>query len=112
MARPAVRRASHHATAHISGVAAIPAVLENLGASPAAVFAEAGVDLALFDDPENLISLKDLGHLVELCVAWTGCQHFGLLVGQRGGLQSLGLVGLVVRFSPDVRTALRRLGRQ
>jgi AraC-like DNA-binding protein len=111
MARPALTRRSHRATAHISGVAAIPAVLESLGASPAEVFAEAGVDLALFDDPENLISLTELGHLVKLCVARTGCQHFGLLVGQRGGLQSLGLVGLVVRFSPDVATALRRLGQ-
>jgi AraC-like DNA-binding protein len=111
MARPAVRHASHPATAHISGVAAIPAVLESLGASPAELFADADIDLALFDDPENLISLADLGRLVKLCVARTGCQHFGLLVGQRGGLQSLGLVGLVVRFSPDVATALRRLGQ-
>jgi AraC-like DNA-binding protein len=92
-------------------VAAIPAVLESLGARPAEVFAGAGVDLALFDDPENLISLTDVGHLVKMCVASTGCQHFGLLVGQRGGLQSLGLVGLAVRFSPDVATALRRLGQ-
>jgi AraC-like DNA-binding protein len=111
MARPATSRAPHYATAHISGVAAIPAVLESLGADPAEVFAEAGLDLALFSDLENLISLKELGALVKLCVARTGCQHFGLLVGQRGGLQSLGLVGLVVRFSPDVRTALRRLGQ-
>jgi AraC-like DNA-binding protein len=111
MDRPIVRRASQRATAHISGVAAIPAVLESLGARPAEVYAEAGVDLALFDDPENLISLADLGRLVKVCVASTGCQHFGLLVGQRGGLQSLGLVGLVVRFSPDVVTAMRRLSR-
>jgi AraC-like DNA-binding protein len=111
MARPVVRHASHRATAHIRGVAAIPAVLESLDARPAEVFAEAEVDLALFDDPENLISLADLGRLVKLCVARTGCQHFGLLVGQRGGLGSLGLVGLVVRFSPDVATALRKLGQ-
>ena len=39
----------------------------------------------------------------------TGCQHFGLMVGQQGGLHSIGLVGLVVRYSPDVETALRKL---
>jgi AraC-like DNA-binding protein len=111
MDRPTAICAPIRATAHISGVAAIPDVLESLGARPAEVFAEAGVDLALFDDPENLISLVDVGHLVKTCVASTGCQHFGLLVGQRGGLQSLGLVGLAVRFSPDVATALRRLGQ-
>jgi AraC-like DNA-binding protein len=111
LGQPAIKHASQPATAHISGVAAIPAVLESLGAKPAEVFAEAGVDLGLFDDPENLIALPALGSLVKRCVARTGCQHFGLLVGQRGGLQSLGLVGLVVRFSPDVETALRSLGR-
>jgi AraC-like DNA-binding protein len=111
MDRPTAAHAPSHATAHISGVAAIPAVLESLGARPAAVFAEAGVDLALFDDPENLISLAAVGHLVKACVARTGCEHFGLMVGQRGGLQSLGLVGLVLRFSPDVATALRRLSQ-
>ena len=41
----------------------------------------------------------------------TGCQHFGLLVGQQGGLHSLGLVGLLVKYSPDVGTALRSLVR-
>jgi AraC-like DNA-binding protein len=111
MPRPPVRPASHRATAHISGVAAIPAILESLGARPADVFAEAGIALALFDDPENLITLTDLGRLVKACVARTGCQHFGLLVGEHGGLQSLGLVGLVVKFSPDVATAMRRLSR-
>jgi AraC-like DNA-binding protein len=89
---------------------AIPAVLESLGASPASVFADAGVDLDLFDDPDNVIPLTALGRLVKCCVARTGCQHFGRQIGQRGGLRSLGLVGLVARYSPDVGTALNRLG--
>ncbi len=45
------------------------------------------------------------------CVARTGCRHLGLLVGEQGGLHSLGLVGLLVKFSPDVETALRSLVR-
>jgi AraC-like DNA-binding protein len=73
------------------------------------VLAEAGIDPALFADPENQIPLATLGRLVKLCVARTGCRHFGLLVGQQGGLHSLGLVGLLARLSPDVGTALRRL---
>lgn len=108
--QPAIVRSSRNTTAHVSGVAAIPAVLKALGASPARVFEGAGVDLSLFDDPEGLISLVALGRLVKQAVATTGCQHFGLLVGQQGGLHSLGLVGLVVQYSPDVGTALARLG--
>jgi AraC-like DNA-binding protein len=44
-------------------------------------------------------------------VARTGCNHFGLLVGQQGGLSSLGLVGYLVQHSPDVGSALRGLVR-
>ena len=103
------RRPRADASVRVSGPAAIPEVLGTLGADPAAVLAEAGVDPTLFDDPGNLIPLAQLGRLVRLCVARTGCLHFGLLVGQQGGLHSLGLVGLFARLSPDVGTALRRL---
>ena len=90
---------------------ALPAVLQSLGAEPARVVAEAGLDLALFDNPDNLISYAARGRLVNHCVAVTGCQHFGLLLGQQGGLHSLGLMGLLVKYSPDVGTALRNLVR-
>ena len=49
-----------------------------------------------------------LGRLVSACVARTRCRHFGLLVGERGGPSSLGLVGLLIRQAPDVGTALRQ----
>jgi AraC-like DNA-binding protein len=44
-------------------------------------------------------------------VVATGCRHFGLLVGQRDRLYHLGLLGLLVKYSPDVGTALRSLVR-
>ena len=90
---------------------AIPEVLESLGADPAEVLAKAGFDLTLFDDPDNLISFAARTRLVNHCVARTGFQHFGLLIGQQIGLDSLGLVGLLVKYSPDVGTALRSLVR-
>ena len=95
----------------IGGSLAIPAVLRSLGANPAKVLAEAGFDLKLFDDPDNLISYAARSHLIAHCAARTGCPHFGLLIGQQGGLHSLGLVGLLVKHSPDVGTALRSLVR-
>ena len=75
------------------------------------MLAEAGIAPALFDDPDNRISYVGRSRLISLCVARTGCRHFGLLVGQQGGLHSLGLVGLLVKYSPDVGTALRSLVR-
>ena len=87
----------------------MPAVLESLGADSARIFAAEKVDPALFDDPENPISLAAIGRLVDRSVEATGCQHFGLLVGQQGGLHSFGLVGVFARYSPDLQTALGRL---
>ncbi len=95
----------------IGGMLAIPAVLRQLESDPDQVLAEARVDAKLFDDPENLIPYLSRGRLLKHCVARTGCQHFGLLVGQHNGLEALGLVGLLVKYSPDVETALRSLVR-
>jgi AraC-like DNA-binding protein len=103
--------AVEQARVRIGGMISIPAVLKGLGSDPGPILAEAGVDGRLFDDPENQISYLSRGHLLDICVARTGCQHFGLLVGQRNGLEALGLVGLLVKYSTDVGTALRSLVR-
>ena len=89
----------------------IPELLRRLGADPGEVLAEAGVDLTLFDDPEHVVSLAAHNRIVQHCADRTGCAHFGLLVGQQDGLRSLGLVGLLVKYSPDVETALTSLVR-
>jgi len=98
-------------TVRIGGAFAIPAVLRDLGLDPGAVLAEAGIDLKLFDDPDNRISFAARNRLLGHCAARTGCAHFGLLVGEQGGLRSLGFVGLLVKHSPDVGSALRALVR-
>jgi AraC-like DNA-binding protein len=90
---------------------AIPEILQSLGANPAEVLAEIGYDLTLFDDPERRISLAAHNHIVSHCAIRTGCEHFGLLVGQRDGLHSFGLMGFLVKYSPDVGTALRSFVR-
>ena len=85
----------------------IPALLRSLGADPEEVLGEIGYDLKLFDDPENRLSLAAHNQIVSHCVTRTGCRHFGLLIGQQDGLHSFGLMGLLVKYSPDVGTALR-----
>jgi len=49
--------------------------------------------------------------MLEHCATRTGCPHFGLLVGQQAGLGAFGLVGLLVKYSPDVESALHSLSR-
>lgn len=98
-------------TIRIGGGAAIPALLREFGVDPYSVLAEAGVAATLFDDPDNMIPFATLGRLVSACVAKTGCEHFGLLVGQRNGTATLGLVGYLMQNSPDVESALRTVVR-
>ncbi len=95
----------------IGATMALPDVLRRLGADPAEVLAAGGFDVRLFDDPDNMISYRERGRMLAHCVATTGCQHLGLLVGQQISLCSLGLTGLLVKYSPDVGTALRNLSR-
>ncbi len=109
MPRRTAKRHAQDVTVRISGVQSMPAVLESLGADSARILAAEKVDPALFDDTENAISLAAVGRLVHRSVEVTGCQHFGLLVGQQGGLRSFGLVGAFARYSPDLQTALGRL---
>jgi AraC-like DNA-binding protein len=101
--------AATEATLKVGAIWAMPELLRSLGADPADVLAQAGVSVDLFDDLDNLISFRTASHLFRIGVERTGCQHFGLLLGMRGGLNFLGLVGLLARCSPDVGTALRSI---
>ena len=98
-------------TVRIGTIMALPAALRSLGANPVELLAEAGFDFTLLDNPDNRISYVARNHLFAHCVARTGCQHLGLLVGQQTGLDSLGMAGLLAKYSPDVGTALRNLVR-
>jgi len=95
----------------IGATIGVPEVLRSLGEDPTEVLAEVGVDLELFDNPNNQISYLARGRLVEHCARRTACPHFGLLVGQKSGLASFGFVGLLAKYSPDVGSALRSLVR-
>jgi hypothetical protein len=51
------------------------------------------------------------GRLLGRCVERTGCEHFGLLVGQHAGASSLGALGYLMRSSPTVGDALAAFTR-
>lgn len=99
-------RAAAGASLRVGAVMAIPAVLEDLGCNAARVLAEFGIQPAYFDNPENTLPYATLGRVFGRCVDETGCQHFGLLVGERAGMPSLGAVGYLMQSAPDVGTAL------
>jgi AraC-like DNA-binding protein len=90
-------------------LAGIPQLLRDLGQDSTAVFAAADFDLRVLEDPENTASFTAVGRLLDTCVQATDCPHFGLLVGQQNGLESLGLVGMLARHSPTLKHALRNI---
>jgi AraC-like DNA-binding protein len=93
----------------IDAITHVPAVLRGLGLDPAALIAATGLAPRVFDDPLNEIPVTSLGRLLALASKASGCGHVGLLIGRRSGTASLGLLGSLVRHSPDVGTALRNL---
>ncbi|GEP06793.1 AraC family transcriptional regulator [Methylobacterium oxalidis] len=86
-------------------------LLRHLGADPDPVIRAAGLDLAMLTDPDAIIPLGAFCELIIRSGACTGCPHFGLLLGQRVRLSSLGLVGSLMLNCETVGDALRTLVR-
>src|SRR5215204_1528681 len=84
-------------------------VLRDLGADPEQVIEDGGHDPRIFDGPENFLSHAALGRLYQHCAERTNCPHFGLLVGEKASVSSLGLVGMLMKFSDTLDEALRVL---
>jgi AraC-like DNA-binding protein len=89
----------------------LPEMLQSFGLDPQAVAEDAGLSLALLDNGDNVIPYAAVDRLLARCVERTLCAHFGLLLGERGGLHTLGPLGLLIQHAPDLRTALGELVR-
>src|SRR5215212_2076092 len=94
---------------HLGVAKEIAPVLRDFGIDPDRVIREAGLDPLLFDDGTNVIPHAALGRLLTLCVSCTNCPHFGLLVGQRATILSLGMVGRLMQHSDTLGDAMRAL---
>lgn len=92
-------------------ILALPGVLRTLGVEPSAVLAEIDLTESFFDDPENTLAMATAGRLLGLCAERTGCEHFGLLVGQHGAASSLGALGYLMQSSKTAREALNAFVR-
>ena len=89
----------------------IPALIRAHGYDPAEVLAEAGLNPGLLSDPDNRLSFSARCRLTDACSRKLKCPHFGVLVGEQVVLSHLGLVGVLLRCSSNVREALGHLVR-
>src|SRR5687767_4153269 len=94
---------------HLGVAKEIVPALREFGLDPDPIIREAGLDPSLFADGANVIPHAALGRLLTLCVARTNCRHFGLLVGQRATILSLGMVGRLMQHSETLGAAMRAL---
>jgi AraC-like DNA-binding protein len=93
----------------IAPLLGLPRILADYGLDADAVIHEAGCDPELFKDPENTIEFAVMGHLLAHAAVVTGNPYLGLEIGRQLGLDVLGQLGHMLRFSADVGTALRTL---
>ena len=93
----------------VGPVAVLPGVLRELGVDPDGVLAECGLAPHALDDPGAFIPFATVGMLLAAGVRRTGCDHLGLLVGQRLGLAQMGSVGALGRLAATVGDALTAL---
>ncbi len=95
----------------MAATVSIPDVLRSLGADPEEILSEIGYEPAIFQDPEYRISYAIRNRILNHCATRANCPHLGLLVGQHNGLHTFGFVGLLMKYAPDVGTALRNFIR-
>jgi AraC-like DNA-binding protein len=84
----------------------IPAQLRSLGHDAESVFRDTGFRAEDFQDPDGLVPFIQASQLLAKCVTVTGCDQFGLLLGQRATLSHLGLAGFIMQAAPTVESAL------
>ncbi len=93
----------------VAPLTVVPGLLHERGLNPARVFASAGLDIGVLDNPDNPVPFEALGRVLASAARLTDCPHFGLLVGERHTIAVLGLVGELVRNSATVGAALENI---
>lgn len=87
----------------------IPRLLLEFGCEPAPIFKRNEIDLRDFENIDHRVPYVKASRLLADCVAETGCEHFGLRLGQMAGPSYLGIAGFLVRTAPSVGKALGKL---
>jgi len=91
---------------HLGVVREAYSILNDLGADTEGLVSGAGMDPDLFENGNNLVPIRAVGQLIIDASRETDCGHLGMLIGARARIESLGLVGAVMRNSATLGAAL------
>lgn len=89
--------------------AALPDMLREFGVDPEELLRDRGLPPDALESPERRIPFFQVGRLLKSAAEKSGCEHFGLLFGQRLGLRHMGTLGEMARNVPTVGDALRTM---
>ena len=81
-------------------------LVEDLGADPWGLLADAAIDPAAVGDPESLIATRSVLSLLEHAARTTGALDLGRRLALRQGIEILGVLGIAARSSSTVGGAL------
>jgi AraC-like DNA-binding protein len=85
----------------------LPQLLLRFGVDSREVLAAAGLGANALDDPEGTIPYQAMGSLAVASCERTGRPHFGLDIGREIRTSTLGVLGELMRNSPNLRIALQ-----
>ncbi len=88
-------------------------LIKELGVNPLRLMKMAGISGNVIDSSDAVVPLESVINLVEIASKETKCEHFGLLLGSRVSIQSLGLLGLLIRsastFEEGINVIIKHL---
>lgn len=98
----------HVRTAAIAG---FEKTVESLGGNFSDICKLSKISPKTFDHEnyDKYISLDILSELLSHAATSTNCYHIGLILGQNKKASALGILGLIVRDTPDIKSALQTL---
>ncbi|MHC2148692.1 AraC family transcriptional regulator [Pseudomonas sp. 210_17 TE3656] len=95
----------------LGALVSLPVVLQSLGFDPWPMLARYGIEQQSFAQPMLPLPVLTHGRILEEAEQLSGCDHLGLLLGQRANLQNAGPLRFLVLNAPTVRDATESLIR-
>lgn len=99
----------HSRLVRVGAVQGIEDALSHFGGDADAVFAELDMDRSMVSDGDQLVSLKDVGRLLELSIETTGNQRLPFYLAENQDLSYLGTFGLLLQTSSTIGEMLREI---
>ncbi len=90
-------------------VTELPALVSELGGDPDEMARQAGLCPSVLRDPDAVIPFVKFAAVFEVAQSMTRCPHVGLLLGSRGTVGMLGLMGDYMANAPTVGAAMADL---